>query len=98
MSISIDPVCGMNVDTEKGRSLEHAGQRYYFCSQRCVEKFSADPDKYLNPVASTPAPIAPSAGGYTLPEMRHGTGAGKRHAEAGCDRIRMPYASANRAQ
>jgi Cu+-exporting ATPase len=67
MSISIDPVCGMNVDTEKGRSLEHAGQRYYFCSQRCVEKFSADPDKYLNPVASTPAPIAPSAGGYTCP-------------------------------
>jgi Cu+-exporting ATPase len=43
----------MKVDTEKGRSLEHAGKRYYFCSQHCVEKFSANPDKYLNPVAPT---------------------------------------------
>ncbi len=53
MSTAIDPVCGMNVDTEKGRNLEQAGKRYYFCSQLCVEKFSADPDKYLNSAAPT---------------------------------------------
>ena len=35
MDTSIDPVCGMKV----GRSLEHAGMCYYFCSQHCVEKF-----------------------------------------------------------
>ena len=67
MSTVIDPVCGMKVDTEKGRSLEHAGKRYYFCSQHCVEKFSANPEKYLNPAPPTPASTAISAGGYTCP-------------------------------
>ncbi|KXS33145.1 MAG: Copper-translocating P-type ATPase [Candidatus Gallionella acididurans] len=67
MSTAIDPVCNMNVDTEKGRSLEHAGKRYYFCSQHCVEKFSADPEKYLHPVAASPAATTISAGGYTCP-------------------------------
>ena len=66
MNISTDPVCGMKVDSENGRSLEHAGKRYYFCSQHCVEKFSADPDRYLNPVP-TPVSTATSAGGYTCP-------------------------------
>ena len=66
MSTTTDPVCGMKVDTGSGRSLEHAGERYYFCSQHCVEKFSADPDKYLNPVP-TPASAAISAGGYICP-------------------------------
>jgi len=66
MGTAIDPVCGMKVDPEKGRTLEHAGKRYYFCSQRCVEKFSADPDKYLKPTASpspfnvSPALVPPS--------------------------------------
>ena len=32
MDTSIAPVCGMKVDTETGRSLEHAGMCYYFCS------------------------------------------------------------------
>ncbi len=67
MSTTTDPVCGMKVDSESGRNLEHAGKRYYFCSQHCVEKFSADPDKYLNPVASAPTITTPSAGGYTCP-------------------------------
>ena len=67
MIMTTDPVCGMKVDTESGRSLELAGKQYYFCSQNCVEKFKANPDKYLNPVASTPATTTPSAGGYTCP-------------------------------
>ena len=72
MSVAIDPVCGMNVDTEKGRSLVNSGRRYYFCSQKCVEKFSADPGKYLNPVmasaaATTKSPPILSKGGYTCP-------------------------------
>ncbi len=67
MSTAIDPICGMKVDTEKGRSLEHAGKRYYFCSQHCVEKFSANPEKYLNPAPPTPASTTISAGGYTCP-------------------------------
>ncbi|MDP1639060.1 MAG: heavy metal translocating P-type ATPase [Candidatus Nitrotoga sp.] len=67
MSTTTDPVCGMKVDSESGRSLEYTGKRYYFCSQHCVEKFSADPDKYLNPVMPVPTIATPSAGGYTCP-------------------------------
>ncbi|HZE81359.1 MAG TPA: heavy metal translocating P-type ATPase [Candidatus Polarisedimenticolia bacterium] len=45
-----DPVCGMYVDTAKSRgSAEHKGQTYYFCSPLCVERFNADPEKYLSP-------------------------------------------------
>jgi P-type Cu+ transporter len=52
-----DPVCGMSVDpaTAKHR-LEHAGQAYFFCSQRCREKFAADPAKYLTKVEVPGAP------------------------------------------
>jgi Cu+-exporting ATPase len=45
-----DPVCGMYVDPAKARgSSEYKGQRYYFCSPRCVERFNAEPEKYLAP-------------------------------------------------
>ncbi len=67
MSITTDPVCGMKVDSESGRSMEYAGKRYYFCSQHCVEKFSADSEKYLNPVAPSPVITTPSAAGYICP-------------------------------
>ena len=67
MSTATDPVCGMQVDSESGRSLEQAGQRYYFCSQRCLEKFQANPAGYLNPAISAAATAAPVAGGYTCP-------------------------------
>ena len=81
MGTATDPVCGMNVDPETGRSLLHQGKQYYFCSQRCVEKFTADPDKYLKPEfikpdAPTTAAPTPSAGGYTCPmhpEVRQAT-------------------------
>jgi Cu+-exporting ATPase len=57
----------MKVDSESGRSMEYAGKRYYFCSQHCVEKFSADSEKYLNPVAPSPVITTPSAAGYICP-------------------------------
>ncbi len=45
-----DPVCGMYVDPAKSRgSVEHKGQTYYFCSPLCLERFNADPEKYLSP-------------------------------------------------
>lgn len=50
MSTSTDPVCGMNVDSESQYSTVHAGKPYYFCSQRCLDKFQADPAKYLKPI------------------------------------------------
>jgi len=44
----IDPVCGMSVDPEHcAGSVEHEGQSYYFCSRHCVQKFQADPQRYV---------------------------------------------------
>ena len=42
-----DPVCGMQVDPAKAASVDHHGETFSFCSQGCVTKFQADPDKYL---------------------------------------------------
>src|SRR5438105_3462318 len=43
-----DPVCGMTVTPEKAAAkIEHAGNRYYFCSKGCAERFSCDPEKFL---------------------------------------------------
>ncbi len=44
-----DPVCGMNVDPARTKHVsEHGGKKYYFCCAPCVEKFQADPKKYLS--------------------------------------------------
>jgi Cu+-exporting ATPase len=49
---AIDPVCGMTVkkDTAAG-SVEVEGQTHFFCSKHCVEKFRAEPKRYLSPPA-----------------------------------------------
>ena len=52
-----DPVCGMTTDSpESYIAYEHQGETYYFCSEHCLEKFKADPGKYLSeqPDASVP--------------------------------------------
>ena len=44
----VDPVCGMFVDPQNARgSVDYKKKTYYFCSTRCVEKFKAEPEKYL---------------------------------------------------
>lgn len=54
-----DPVCGMKVDPAKAAAaVEHKGTRYFFCSQGCVTKFRADPQKYLAPEPPV-APLTP---------------------------------------
>ena len=42
-----DPVCGMQVEPDKGYGKMHDGELYRFCSRRCLDKFEADPDAYL---------------------------------------------------
>jgi YHS domain-containing protein len=50
MAIAIDPVCGMEVDTETTQlSLEHDGRTYWFCGRGCLLDFQDDPDMYLDP-------------------------------------------------
>lgn len=61
-----DPVCGMTVDPAHAKHhAEHGGATYYFCAQRCKEKFLAEPTRYLNPV-SEPTPVIAGAI-YTCP-------------------------------
>ncbi|HVL29437.1 MAG TPA: YHS domain-containing protein, partial [Sphingomicrobium sp.] len=67
-TIVTDPVCGMKVDT---RTAEHRhelrGTPYYFCSARCLEKFKADPQRYLNPPEADPALTQPAMGALAQP-------------------------------
>jgi Cu+-exporting ATPase len=45
---AIDPVCGMTVDpADAAGSFDHAGRTFYFCNPRCLERFKADPEKFL---------------------------------------------------
>src|SRR5947207_13933528 len=59
-----DPVCGMTVASEKAAGkVEHGGKTYYFCSKRCSERFSDEPDKFLSAsqtggMEHSPAPAA----------------------------------------
>lgn len=50
MSIAIDPVCGMEVETE-GADLvfEYEGTTYYFCGRGCLLEFKDDPAHFLDP-------------------------------------------------
>jgi Cu+-exporting ATPase len=71
-TVVTDPVCGMKVDTRTAaHRYELDGTPYYFCSARCLEKFRADPDPYLNPAHTDPAVQHPAMG--ALPEAAEGT-------------------------
>jgi Cu+-exporting ATPase len=68
-----DPVCGMIVDpTTAKHKIAHQGTTFYFCSAGCLEKFAADPAKYL----TVPTPAGPSSQEGTIytcpmhPEIR----------------------------
>jgi P-type Cu+ transporter len=60
---TIDPVCHMTVRPGKAHGpVEHEGRQYWFCSPGCLQRFKADPEKYL----SQPAPAAPHVHGIGL--------------------------------
>ncbi|MFZ5781948.1 MAG: heavy metal translocating P-type ATPase [Pseudomonadota bacterium] len=66
--VAVDPVCGMKVKVATARhSTVHEGRTYYFCNPKCLEKFSADPVRYLAPAEAAPAPAAPPGAIYTCP-------------------------------
>ncbi len=47
-TISIDPVCGMEVDPGKTRLVaNYQGHSYWFCAEGCREAFETNPQKYL---------------------------------------------------
>ena len=85
-----DPVCGMKVTIATARNkTEHAGHTYYFCSQRCLGKFTAEPQRYLTPKPAEAlpqghdlhlphAPGDPPGRAGLVPDLRHGAGAARR--------------------
>ncbi|HEX3476008.1 MAG TPA: heavy metal translocating P-type ATPase [Kofleriaceae bacterium] len=70
-AIATDPVCGMSVTPglAKGGSAHHAGREYWFCNPSCRDKFLADPERYLAPVA---APKDPVCGMSVIPGKARG--------------------------
>src|ERR1700742_2320716 len=71
-----DPVCNMDVVPATARgSADYKGKTYYFCSQGCVNKFNADPEKYL--ALKPPATQIVQIGGLPM----NGTAASTHQAE-----------------
>ncbi|WP_291994976.1 heavy metal translocating P-type ATPase [Candidatus Accumulibacter sp. ACC003] len=63
-----DPVCGMSVTLGAGKpSFEHDGKTVHFCSQKCHDKFAADPAHYLTGAHKKPSPPVPAGTQYTCP-------------------------------
>ena len=53
---AIDPVCAMQVRTaDAPAASRHAGTTYYFCSDKCRERFDADPERFVSRRAVAPA-------------------------------------------
>lgn len=47
MTSTIDPVCGMTVESETAAAnRDYQGQAYFFCSLGCADRFDADPERY----------------------------------------------------
>jgi Cu+-exporting ATPase len=70
---AVDPVCGMTVDPATTRaSCVHDGRTYYFCCPSCLQRFQADPQRYLDKQPAplrglTPPAPAPPGAAYTCP-------------------------------
>ena len=67
-----DPVCGMTVDPQSAAgSFEYNEQTYFFCNVGCLERFRADPNRFLKTSVSTPPQSEKQSGSaeaeYTWP-------------------------------
>src|SRR5581483_10348770 len=80
-----DPVCGMDVDPASAAGIvQHNGTTYYFCNQKCVALFKANPEEFVAEAEKSAAERSaamPAAAGakYTCPMhpeiVRDGPGA-----------------------
>jgi Cu+-exporting ATPase len=75
--IAIDPVCHMEVEPGPAALRhDHGGRSYFFCSEGCLERFAADPDRFLRPAAPAGAPRRAEPTSYQIytcpmhPEVR----------------------------
>ena len=57
-----DPVCGMQVEVAHAPAVARVDTAtYYFCCDRCHDRFVSEPERYLRSGASPPAPPPPPA-------------------------------------
>ncbi len=62
-----DPVCGMTVTLASEQHHVYHDTDYYFCSQGCLTKFTADPEHYLSPPEPAADTTATDSQTYTCP-------------------------------
>ena len=43
---AVDPVCGMEVEPDKGYTKMYEGHQYRLCSRACLDTFEASPQQY----------------------------------------------------
>ncbi len=63
-SLPTDPVCGMEVDPATDLRTDYKGATYFFCNPSCLERFTENPESFLQP--REPEPVVPGAI-YTCP-------------------------------
>jgi Cu(I)/Ag(I) efflux system membrane fusion protein len=55
---ALDPVCGMHVNPgearDAGRTVAHAHDVFFFCSDDCKQRFVADPSRHAKPAIAKP--------------------------------------------
>ncbi len=44
---AVDPVCGMPTVADEGYTRMYQRRQYRFCSRSCLNKFDAQPERYL---------------------------------------------------
>ncbi|TCD14862.1 heavy metal translocating P-type ATPase [Oricola cellulosilytica] len=65
---AIDSVCGMTVRVDAGKPRhEYKGDEYHFCSQRCHDRFEADPYFYVSGNHKKKTTTEPKSALYTCP-------------------------------
>ena len=63
-----DPVCGMQVVAAKAKGeWAFEGKTYFFCSIKCLEKFRAEPGRYLHAQPAVAAAAVKPGAIYTCP-------------------------------
>ncbi len=68
VATATDPVCGMTVDLDKGApSHEWDGVPFHFCSDKCHDRFVADPYFYVSGNNQTKKQVAAEGTTYTCP-------------------------------
>ena len=63
-----DPVCGMTVPLNAGKPVHtHDGADYHFCSQKCHDRFVADPVRFITGAHKKEVENLPAGTKYTCP-------------------------------